>query len=76
MAAQLRPKVYNLDMLRDEARALIDKHMVDRQQPIHALCRFIPEEGWQCMELALAENEFLLRDRIIDLIGDEVWKED
>ena len=76
MATQLRPSVYNLDMLRDEARALVDKHVVDRQQPIHALCRFVPEEGWQCIEVALEEEEFLLRDRIIDLLANENWEDD
>lgn len=76
MATQLRPSVYNLDMLRDEARALVDQHVVDRQQPIHALCRFVPEEGWQCIEVALEEEEFLLRDRIIDLLANENWEDD
>ena len=76
MITQLRPKVYTLDVLRDEARALVDKHIIDRQQPIHALCRFVPEEGWKCIEIALEENEFLLRDHIIDLLAQETWEED
>jgi len=76
MAAQLRPKVYTLDMLRDEARALVDKHIVDRQQPIYALCRFVSKNGWKCIKSELEEDEFLMRDRIIDLLAKETWKED
>ena len=76
MIAQLRPRVYTLDMLRDEARALVDKRFVDRQQPIHALCRFVPEEGWKCVEVALEADEFLLRDRIVDLLAQETWEND
>lgn len=76
MVRQLRLSAYDLDMLRNEARALVDKHLLDRQQPICALCRFFPEQGWQCIELALEENEFLLRDRIVDLLPKEEWQED
>ncbi|MGC1216751.1 MAG: DUF4327 family protein [Phormidesmis sp.] len=76
MAAQLRPRVYTLDMLRDTARALVDKHVVDRQQLIHVLCRFVSKSGWKCIEFELEEDEFLMRDRIIDLLAKETWEED
>lgn len=76
MTTQLRQRLYTLDMLRDEARALVDLRAVNRQQPIHALCRFVPEEGWQCIEAALEESGFLLRDRIIDLLAQESWETD
>ena len=76
MNTQLRPKVYTLNMLRDEARALVEKRIVDRQQPIHALCRFVPADGWKCIEIALEEDNFLMRDHIIDLLAQETWEED
>ncbi len=76
MAARSRPSVYTLDMLRGEARALIDKRVVDRQQPIYALCQFVPKDGWKCIEVALEEEELLIRDRIIDLLAKETWEED
>lgn len=67
---------YNIDALKEEARQLVEKGLVDRQQPIYALCKYIPGREWLCVELELESNEFLLRDRIIDLLGSEDWKED
>ena len=63
-------------MLRDEARALVDQRVVDRQQPIHTLCRFVPEAGWKCIKVALEADEFLLRDHIVDLLAKETWEDD
>nr|WP_228025156.1 DUF4327 family protein [cf. Phormidesmis sp. LEGE 11477] len=63
-------------MLRDEARELVYSRAVDRQQPIYMLCRHIPEHEWAHFETALASNEFLQRDRIIDLLSQERWEED
>lgn len=76
MATQLKRRTYTLEMLRDEARELVDKGLIDRQQPIHALCRFVPQEGWKCVELELELNEYLLRDHIIDLLAKEDWSND
>ena len=76
MSTQLRPRGYTLDRLRDEARALVDKRMVDRQQPIYALCRFVSADGWKCVEVALEKDDFLMRDHIIDLLAQETWTED
>ena len=76
MATALEKKIYTLDMLRDEARALVDKGWVDCQQPIYTLCRYIPGHEWECFEVELEENEFLRRDHIIDLLSHEHWEED
>ncbi len=67
---------YDLEMIKDEARQLIDKGLISRQQPIYTLCKYIPDRDWICVELELEENDFLLRDRIIDLLGSEDWEED
>jgi hypothetical protein len=76
MVSTLEKKLYTLDMLRDEALELVHRGIVDRQQPIYQLCRYIPEREWECVELDLEENEYLLRDRICDLIGCEEWGSD
>lgn len=68
--------IYNLDMLRDEARELVRQGRVDRQEPIYALCRYISDREWKCIEINLADNEFLMRDHIIDLLNRERWEED
>lgn len=67
---------YSLDAIRDEARHLVQRGVVDRQQPIYSLCRFIPPSQWECVELELEENDFLLRDKVLDLLGREDWKND
>ncbi|PPS42234.1 DUF4327 family protein [Chroococcidiopsis sp. TS-821] len=67
---------YDIAAIKDEARQLVEKGLVDRQQPIYALCKYIPGRDWVCVELELEENDFLLRDRIIDLLSKEKWEED
>lgn len=67
---------YDLEVLREEARQLIKKGKIHRNEPIYALCKFIPGRDWVCLELELEENDFLLRDKIIDLLGSEEWAED
>lgn len=69
-------KQYTLSMLRDEARQLIEQGIVSRQQPIFTLCSYISAREWPYVELELERNNFLLRDRLIDLIGQEEWSED
>lgn len=67
---------YSLDLIKDEARQLVQKGLVSRQQPIYTLCQFIPGREWICVECELERNDFLLRDRIIDLLDNEYWDED
>ncbi|HEY9649288.1 MAG TPA: DUF4327 family protein [Coleofasciculaceae cyanobacterium] len=67
---------YSLDIIQEEARQLVKKGLVSRQQPIYTLCQYIPGREWVCVELELERNDFLLRDRIIDLLGCEDWEED
>ena len=76
MSTTTYEKIYDLDMLRDEARNLVNQGRVNRQQPIYTLCQYISEREWACIEVNLAENEFLMRDRIIDLLSREEWDED
>ncbi|MEL6250308.1 MAG: DUF4327 family protein, partial [Cyanobacteria bacterium J06627_15] len=35
-----------------------------------------PEREWECIEVDLEEHEYLLRDRIVDLLPNEVWSDD
>jgi uncharacterized protein YqgQ len=67
---------YSIEMIRDEARHLVEEGKLDRQQPIYAMCRYIPGREWECVELELDQNDYLLRDRIIDLLGYEDWCDD
>ncbi|MDZ8104402.1 MAG: DUF4327 family protein [Nostoc sp. DedQUE12a] len=67
---------YDIEVIKDEARELVKKGVIRRNEPIYALCRYIPGREWVCVELELEKNEFLLRDKIIDLLGREDWSED
>lgn len=67
---------YDLEVLKEEARELVKKGKIQRNEPIYALCKFIPGRDWVCVELELEENDFLLRDKIIDLLGNEIWDDD
>lgn len=67
---------YNIDAIKEEARELVKKGIVSRSQPIYTLCQFIPAREWVYVEQELEFNDYLLRDRIIDLLGREDWSED
>ena len=67
---------YSLDVIQDEARQLVCKGLVSRQQPIYNLCQYIPAREWVCVERELEKSNFLLRDRIGDLLGHEEWDND
>ncbi len=67
---------YSLDVIRDEVRQLVDNGLLQRQQPIYTLCQYIPAREWLEVERELELNDFLLRDRIIDLLSKEEWEED
>lgn len=67
---------YSINVIQDEARQLVDKGLVSRQQPIYVLCQYIPAREWVCVECELERCSFLLRDRVGDLIGQEEWDND
>jgi Domain of unknown function (DUF4327) len=72
----LQSRPYTIAILEEEAMSLVKQGLVGRHQPIYTLCRYIPAREWVEVELELERHEFLLRDRIIDLLSRETWKED
>ncbi len=67
---------YTLDMVKEEARHLVAQGFVNRQQPIYVLCQYIPAREWEHVELELECGGYLLRDRMVDLLGREDWSND
>jgi hypothetical protein len=67
---------YSIEVIQEEARHLVEKGAISRQQPIYVLCQYIPAREWVCVECELERCDFLLRDRIADLIGSEEWEND
>ena len=69
----MNTETYSIDSIKKQARKLVEKGLLSRQQPIYALCNFFPAQQWERIELELELNEYLLRDHIIDLIQPETW---
>ena len=67
---------YSIDEIKEEARQLVRQGRVDRQQRIYTLYQYLPPGEWHCIEGELERNDFLFRDRVIDLLGAQEWKED
>jgi hypothetical protein len=74
--AMLQTVTYTMELIKDEARELVRKGVLGRQQPIYTICQFIPAREWEWVELELERNGYLLRDHIIDLLQPERWDED
>jgi hypothetical protein len=68
--------VYSLKTIKDEVQQLLDRGVISRQQHLYALCQYIPPREWAYVESELEKAEFLLRDRIGELIGTEIWHND
>ena len=67
---------YNIESIREEARQLIEKGILSRQQPIYTLCKYIPAREWVGVECELERCEYLLRDTIGELVAYETWEND
>jgi hypothetical protein len=67
---------YSITDLKDEVRALVARGSVHRQYRIYELSNHFSDRKWHNLEQLLVEHEYLLRDRVIDLIGKESWLND
>lgn len=67
---------YSLGVVQEEARQLVYKGIISRQQPISILCQYIPPRDWIYFATQLEASEYLLRDRIGDLLSYEEWRND
>lgn len=65
---------YSINEIKDEARHLVESK-IERDRPIYVLCQFIPPRKWICVESELEDNDYLLRDRICDLLAKDEWSE-
>jgi uncharacterized protein YqgQ len=67
---------YTIEVIKEEARQLVEKGIISRKQPIYTLCQYIPAREWVCVECELERCDYLLRDRIGDLLSKETWESD
>ena len=66
----------SIDTLRNEARQLVEKGIISRSQPLYVLCEYLPAREWLGVECELERCDYLLRDRIGDLLCCERWDND
>ncbi len=67
---------YSICDIQDEVRALVERGSVGRHHRIYELSRHFGDREWQKLESLLEQNDYLLRDRVIDLVGKETWLND
>ncbi len=67
---------YSIADIQDEVRALVARGSVGRQQRIYELSKYFNDRQWEDVERLLTANNFLLRDRVIELAGKESWIND
>jgi hypothetical protein len=67
---------YSLALIQEQVRKLVRQGVIARRQPIYTLCKFVPAQEWAEVERELEKHEFLLRDRIADLIPCDAWDDD
>ncbi|MGA9379921.1 MAG: DUF4327 family protein [Phormidium sp.] len=72
MAANL----YTIDQIFDDVRNWVNQGLVARHQPIYSLSSLISAREWDSFQRELELNDYLLRDRIGDLIPQERWDND
>ncbi len=67
--------IYSIDSIKKEAKKLVQKGLLSRQQKIYSMCQFVPPEQLNSFEIELELHEYLLRDHIIDLLQPEKWED-
>jgi Domain of unknown function (DUF4327) len=67
---------YSITDLQDEVYELVMRGLVSPQQHICELKKHVSDREWHNVEQLFADHDYLLRDRIIDLIGKESWTND
>jgi hypothetical protein len=69
-------KRYSICAIREEATNLLELGVISLDQPLRILFDYLPAREWSMIESELEQYDYLLRDRIIDLVGEISWKSD
>lgn len=76
MISTASTKRYDLGAIREEAYNLVENKIISIDQPLRILCEYMPIQYWNIIERELERHDYLLRDRVIDLIGAFDWDND
>ena len=69
-------KRYSINAIREEAINLLENGVIGFDQPLRILFEYLPAKQWNAIECELERYDYLLRDRIIDLVGEVKWEYD
>lgn len=67
---------YSISTIREEAINLVQRGVIALDQPLRILFEYLPPRQWNLIECELERYDYLLRDRIIDLVGEVNWSSD
>ncbi|MEO1006414.1 MAG: DUF4327 family protein [Cyanobacteria bacterium J06638_38] len=76
MISTTSTKRYSIAAIREEANNLVQVGVVALNQPLRILFEYLPAKQWNSIECELERYDYLLRDRIIDLVGEPNWDND
>jgi hypothetical protein len=69
-------KRYSISAIREEAISLLEIGVIALDQPLRILFEYLPAREWNKIVCELERYDYLLRDRIIDLVGEINWDSD
>ena len=67
-------KRYSINAIKEEAINLLENGVIAFDQPLRILFEYLPAKQWNTIECELERYDYLLRDRIIDLVGEVKWE--
>jgi hypothetical protein len=67
---------YSICDLQDEVRSLVDRGSLSRKHRIYELHKYFGDRDWQRIDRLLEADGYLLRDFVLDLVGQETWVND
>ena len=76
MISTTSTKRYPIAAIREEALNLVQNGVIALNQPIRILFEYLPVPQWITIEYELERYDYLMRDRIIDLVGKIDWDND
>jgi hypothetical protein len=76
MISTVSTKRYSIGTIKEEAYNLVENGVITVDQPLRILFEYLPVQQWNMIECELERHDYLLRDRVIDLIGKLKWESD
>ncbi|HEY9770847.1 MAG TPA: DUF4327 family protein [Coleofasciculaceae cyanobacterium] len=76
MISTASTKRYSFVEIREEAIYLVQIGEIALDRPLRILFEYLPAKQWNVIECELERHDYLLRDRIIDLVGKISWESD